>query len=289
MSVPGPTLGPCSSWISGADVLACCKAAQGVEPGLLDAVAIEASMALYEISGRQFTGLCARSARPQRTNCGCWGSVSSGLPWYWTSGAWPVGPLGWGWWNESGDRVGCQPMSVVRLSGYPVREIVEVTIDGATLPAVDGHGNPNYRLDGWRNLVRMADPGPPYVQRYWPSCQNMDLDPDQPGTFEVSYLCGVEPPQLGRDAAAALACQLWAACPGSGGADICALPTGATKVTRQGIEIDRGVLTNWFDETKSTGIVALDLFLKAYWSKRSGRRSAVWSPDVPGFARVVGT
>lgn len=284
MSVPGPTLGPCSSWISGADVKACCRGAADVEDHLLDAVAIEASMALFEISGRQFPGLCAQTVRPNRTDCGCWGvSISSGLPWFWSSGA--LGWNGWGWWNENGDRRGCQPLSEVRLSGYPVRAITAVKIDGVVLPPLDDNGNPNYRLDQWRNLVRMADPGPPYQQRFWPSCQNLDLDDDQPGTFSVSYEYGVDPPQLGRDAAATLACQLWAQCNGQA----CALPTGATKVTRQGVSVDRDLLASWFDPKGNSGLVQVDLFLAAYWRKQATRRSAVWSPDVQPFAKRVGT
>jgi hypothetical protein len=285
---PGPTLGPCTSWISGADVAACCVAAQSVDPDLLDAVAIEASMALYEISGRLFGGLCSRVARPQQTQCGCWPASSSGIPWFWSSGAASFGWGGWGWYNENGDHVGCQPMSVVRLAGYPVRAITAVKIDGAVLPALDANGNPNYRLDGYRNLVRMADPGPPYSQRFWPSCQNMDLDDTQPGTFSVSYQWGVDPPQLGRDAAAALACQLWASCSGSG--QDCAIPAGVTRLVREGVQIDRQLLANWFDPTKGTGIVPVDMFLRAYAGKNApSRRSAVWSPDVQGFARSVGT
>ncbi len=89
------------------------------------------------------------------------------------------------------------------------------------------------------------------------------------------------------DAAAALACQLWIACPGSGGGD-CVLPAGVTKVTRQGIEIDRGVLANWFNPTQGTGLPAVDLFLKSYWAERAPRQSLVWSPDVPGYPRRVG-
>lgn len=283
MSVPGPVLGPCASWISGADVAACCSAAQvGSSVQLLDAVAIEASMALYEISGRQFSGICSRTVRPTRDPCSCWGPASLGLPYYWSMGFSGIGP--WGWWNENGDRRGCNPMSIVRLAGYPVREITGIKIDGVVLPPLDGNGHPNYRLDKWRELVRMADPGPPYRQRFWPSCQNMDLDSSQPGTFEVSYHWGVDPPQLGRDAAAQLACQLWAACNGQA----CALPAGATKVVRQGVEIDRGLLANWFDPTKATGLVHVDLFLKAYWSRTAKRRSLVWSPDVQGFARTAG-
>jgi hypothetical protein len=284
-SIPGPVLGPCSTWITGDDVAAVCsQAAVGTDASLLDTVAVEASMALYEISGRQFPGLCSRTVRPSRDPCSCWGPSSLGVgPWFWSTNPYGLGGL-WGWWSESGDQRGCNPLSIVRLAGYPVREIVEVKIDGAVLPAVDADGNPNYRLDDWRHLVRMGDPGPPYRQRFWPGCQNLDLDDTEAGTFSVSYLWGVDPPQLGRDAAAELACQLWAAANGQP----CKVPAGTTKMVRSGVTIERGLLANWFDPTKSTGLVHLDLFLKAYWRTRAGRRSAIWSPDVQEFAQKVG-
>ena len=284
--IPGPVLGPCTSWINGDDVVACCsQAGVGSDPTLLDTVATEASMALYEISGRQFTGLCEWTVRPSADPCSCWGPSSLGLgPWYWTTNMWGLGG-GYGWRNECGDARGCQPLSIVRLAGYPVRQIVEVLIDGNVLPELDANGNPNYRLDDWRNLVRMGDPGPPYQPRFWPGCQNLDLDPSQPGTFQVTYKWGVDPPQLGRDAAAVIACQLWAACNGQK----CALPPGVTRVDRQGVTVERGLLANWFDPTKPTGLVQVDLFIKAYWRTRAGRRSAVWSPDQQEYARRAGT
>ncbi len=170
-------------------------------------------------------------------------------------------------------------MSTVRLSGYPVTEIVEVLIGGEVVdPAT-------YRLDGWRRLVRLDDPGPPVVRRFWPSCQNLALNSDQPGTFEVTYKSGVQPPQIGRDAAAELACQLWQQCAGSD----CVLPGGVTKVTRQGVEIDKVALGSWFEPGVSTGMVTVDSFLAAYWKKGGGRRPAFWSPDVQAMARTVGS
>lgn len=241
-------------------------------------------MALYEISGRQFTGVCERTVRPCRDACGCWG-VASGLgPWAWGGTAWGY-PLIGAWVNECGDRCGCGSLSRVRLAGYPVREILEVLIDGVVLDPLDVNGNPNYRLDGWRWLVRMDDPGPPVVKRRWPSCQNLSLDDTEAGTFSVTYEWGVSPPQLGIDAAAELACQLYLAC---GGSEACDLPAGVTRVVRQGVEIDRQLLANWFDPTKATGLVHVDLFLRAYWRTRAQRRPAVYSPDVAAYARRVG-
>lgn len=282
---PRPVIGPCTQWISGQDVANCTRVDYGNQPVVFDAAAYNASLALYEISGRRFPGICERKVRPCRQDCGCGfgGPISSGFgPWYWSSTG-----SGWGWCNESGDRCGCSPMSKVKLAGYPVVEIVQVLIDGAALPEFDaGTGARNWRLDKWRYLVRMDDPGPPVQPQRWPGCQNLSLDDDQPGTFAVTYKWGSDVPQLGRDAAVELANQLWLAC---GGAGNCILPLGATRVVRQGIEVDRSLLAQWMDPKKPTGLINLDTFLAAYTGgQRSGRRSALWSPDVQAFARRVG-
>lgn len=288
---PPPTLGPCQAWIAGEDMVGKCKIADSVDQSILDVAAIEASMALYEISGRQFPGTCERTVRPCADPCGCgWGGPSSiGYgPWNWTmNGSWGAGA--WGWWSEWGDKLGCQPMSKVWLAGYPVRKILTVLIGGVELPEFDvDTGARNWRLDNRRELIRMDAPAvAPSVAattRFWPGCQNMSLDDDQPGTFSVTYQWGVDPPQLGRDAAVEIACQFLAAFDGQN----CALPAGATKVTRQGIQVERGLLANWFNPAQPTGLVHLDAFLKAYWRTRAGRRSAVWSPDIQPFGRRVG-
>jgi hypothetical protein len=54
-------------------------------------------------------------------------------------------------------------------------------------------------------------------------------------------------------------------------------------VTRQGVEIERGLLANWFDPTKATGIPAVDLFLRAYYNIKSARPSVVFSPDQQAY------
>jgi hypothetical protein len=279
VSVPGPVLAPCTSWIDGADVQGCCTvtAESSDEQALLEEQAVTASMILFELSGRQFTGLCERTVRPCRDGCGCFGqSLSLGLgPWYW--GGLPGGS--WFWRNECGDRCGCRPLSTVLLSGYPVREITEVKIDGAVL---DPSG---YRLDGWRTLVRLDDAGPPVVRRRWPGCQNLALEDTEPGTFSVRYRHGVEPPEGGRRAAAALACQLYLACSGGD----CNLPTSVSRVVRQGVTMERIVPVAELLRMGGTGLPALDAFVAAYNPNGLRRRPAVWSPDGPRYARRVGT
>jgi hypothetical protein len=292
----GPTVavsGPCSPWITGQDVANCATVNYNDQPYLFDTVAVQASDALYEISGRQFPGVCERTVRPCSQKCGCpWysGPASYGFsPFFWTGTPWGFAG-GWWWWNESGDRFGCTPLSKVRLAGYPVRAITNVIIDGTVLPEFDTvTGSRNWRLDKRRYLIRMDQPpvAPATLAtpQFWPGCQNLSLDADQPGTFEITYEWGQAVPSLGKAAAVELANQLWLSC---GGAE-CSLPAGVAKVTRQGIEIERGLLANWMDPAKPTGLVALDTFLTAYWGqKRGGRRSAVWSPDLQEFARQVG-
>lgn len=246
-------------------------------------------MALFEISGRRFTGSCERTVRPCRDRCACWGDdISSGLgPWYWTNPGYGVAPTGWWWRNDCGDTCGCGYLSRAKLPGYPVTEILEVKIDGDVLdPTYAASGAPQYRLDQWRWLTRMDDPDNPTDPKRWPACQNLSLEDDQPGTWSVTYTWGVEPPQLGIDAAAQLACELYKSCfPGE-----CKVPTNATRITRQGTQVERNVLLAFLgDRTKPTGLTMLDLFLGTYWAVGSGRRPAVYSPDIGEFARKLGT
>jgi hypothetical protein len=285
---PMPVEGPTVNWITGQEAAACCSATYADNAAVWDMVAVEAGMLLYQMSGRQFPGLTHAHVRPMNQACGC--SWASGLgPWLWLPGgyaggyAWGGGyGAGWGWWNENGQQMGCNGLSRVRLSGYPVRQILKVTINGEVL-------DPDcYRLDEWRYLTRMSLPGATpdstYIQGFWPSCQALDLNDDQPGTFSVDYLWGVPPPPLGLQAAKQMACQLYLAC---GDGEDCVLPAGVTKVTRQGIEVERELLADFFSNT-GTGLVAVDAFLSAYNRTRAKMRAAVWSPDVQGYSRPIG-
>ncbi len=283
----GPTLGPCSAWTSGSDVAACCGIQDCDPPSLLDTVALEASMALYELSGRRFTGGCEQTVRPCSQSCSCWGQQSAGLgPWYWMYGVpWGTGGSGWGWQNDCGDSCGCSRTSRIPLV-YPTTSINAIKIGGDLLLPFDENGNPNYRLDNWRWLTRMDDPGPPLVKREWPGCQNLSLDDTEPGTFSVSYTWGVAPPQLGIDAAAELACELFRACSSQN----CALPANAVRIQRQGVTVERNIVLAFLaDPTKTSGLLHLDLFLSSYGIKGRGRVPALWSPDLQQMPRRVGT
>lgn len=280
-----PITGPCSSWINGDDVNDAGPDIDGIngDTYLLDDVAYAASDILYNLSGRQFPGVCERQVRPCRDpNHDCFGgSVASGLAFYWTTNY--LG--GWYWGNDRGQRCGCGWLEEVLLAGYPVRKIISVTIDGDALPEFDvDTGARNWRLDDRRRLVRMASPGPPVVKNFWPNCQNLALDADQPGTFAVTYTWGADVPLVGRQAAAQLARELWAAL----NTGTCQLPTKVTKVVRAGITLEKLVAVGELLWTASTGLQFVDAFLATYNKSGEQRRSAVWSPDRQQFARKVG-
>lgn len=280
----GPTLGPCESWVTAEEVAACCGVDVGTDTSVLDAAAVEASMALFELSGRQFPGACSQTTRPCSDGCGCWDwlfwpsrppQIPVGTAWGW--GDW--GAAGWGWgWDGCSDTCGCGSLSRVLLPGYPVYEIVEVVIDGEV---IDPDG---YRLDNFEYLTRLADADG--RSRFWPACQVLDRDEGE-GVFTVEYLFGQTPPTLGVLAAAQLACEIYRLC--TDGIGACALPSGVTRITRQGVQIERSPFVSWaFTEGKwGTGIAAVDLFLQTYNPAGLRRRSAVWTPDLPGYGLVL--
>lgn len=265
-------VGPCAGWITGVDVLKFCE---DMDPGLAETLAGDASDLMFGILGRQFRGVCQDIVRPTRLGCSCWLSGSpAGGGWPITWGFWSAfGMPGWSW-SDALPPAGCGWISEYPLS-YPVSQILAVKVGGSVLDPA------RYRVDEQRLLVRLDDsdgsnPG-------WPVCQNMLLDDSKPGTWSVSFTYGIAPPQLARDAAAALACQLGQSISGGD----CALPVGTTKVTRQGIEINRGLFAD-FTKGGSTGIPLVDAAIRAYNPNQLQIQSQVWSPDLPTFGRHVG-
>jgi hypothetical protein len=280
--------GPCAPWASSQDVWNCCgqpmvTIAGDTCPVDFSSEAYMASELLFELSGRLYAGACEKTVRPcGKQLCGLQ-ILSRGH----IIGGWDWGDFGWtgSWWGYGGTNAcGCHPLDYVLLSGYPVREITEVKIDGVVV-------NPaTYRLDDRRYLVRMRDPLDPDTPLFWPACQLMDLNDDQDGTFSVTYRYGQDPPVSGTRAAAALACQLHRACEGGGD---CEIPANAVRVTRQGVTIDRNATIAWFygknDENGwQTGIPAVDAFLNAFNKAGMQQRPRTWSPDGHKYARAVG-
>lgn len=280
-----PIFGPCQTWISGDDINACGPDfGLGSESWRLDQAAADASTLLFELSGRQYPGVCERTVRPCTGVCGHW-DYSGPLS--------PATATGWGygfdnylgfWRDYRGDRCGCNALSDFRLPGYPVRRILEVKIDGVVLPATDVDGFKNYRLDNNRTLTRMWGAS---GARSWPGCQNLAYDDDQLGTFSVTYEWGIEPPPHGLMAAAQLGRELWNACDTGSGAD-CALPSGVVQIVRQGVTINRVTALADLLRSGGTGIALVDSFIAMSNPMKMKRRPLIFSPDMAPYARKVG-
>jgi hypothetical protein len=275
----GLAVGPCTAWTTSSDALACCGVDVGTDFSALDDHVVAASEVLFALSGRLFAGLCSKTVRPCRTNCGCGIQVLSRghviAPWHWLGNS----------WGCDDDPCGCAPLSRVLLSGYPVREVTQVKIDG---DVVDPD---TYRLDNHRWLVRVRDPADPTTVLSWPSCQALDLPDTEDGTFSVTYTYGQNPPAVGVQAANALACQLYQAC--LGGAGDCEIPANAVRVTRQGVTIDKSATIAWFYGKSdvsgwATGIPAVDVFLNAFAVAGMQQRPRTWSPDAHRYAKKLG-
>ena len=255
----GALYGPCTAWVTPTDIDECCSLPEGSDlleiEDFLERLATSASQILNSLAGRQFTGLCQSTVRPCRIGCPCGFQV--------LSRGHIIG------WNDSGsiwsceDRspCGCSPLSQIKLSGYPVREILEVKIDG------DVVDDSTYELRERRYLVRLNG-------ERWPSCQTMDLADTEDGTFSVTYTHGQTAPQMGRNAAAQLACEMYKSCNGIE----CALPIGATRVTRQGITIERTFFQQDDSGVWRTGMPFVDGFLNAVNPRGLIRRPTFWAP-----------
>ncbi len=268
--------GPCEPWISAEDVADCCSV-ETTSSFIFDTAAYEAQALLFELSGRLFPGVCSKTVRPPCLDCSCGYQV--------LSRGYVIGPWDYGYpYSGFCDYclVSCAP-SRVKLSGYPVKEITQVKIDGDILAASE------YTLWKRRYVTRLND-------ARWPWQQDLTLADTEDGTFSISYLYGAEPPQIGRSAAAQLGCELYKAC--SGLTD-CALPQGVTRVTRQGITIEKLAFVTWA-YTKgrfarsgrapgwNTGLPLVDAFLNTYNSNGLTRRPVFWSPGKRQYAQEFG-
>lgn len=263
---PGGLLyGPCSLWTTVDDVAGCCSTDETQDPlelaAALTVAATTATQLLYDLSGRQFVGSCERTVRPCSSQCMCGVQVlSRGHLVGWNGECWGRTPCG------------CTALSEVVLSGYPVRSITNVKIDGVVLDPSQ------YRLDGYRYLVRVDG-------ARWPSCQALDLADTEDGTWSVTYVFGQDPPQMAQSAVAQLACEIYKSCRGLE----CVLPTGTTRVTRQGIVIERTFMQRDANTGAwRTGMPLVDAFLNAVNPYGLRRRPTFWGPG-RRYPRGVGT
>jgi hypothetical protein len=255
---PGPQaqLGPCNAWTTVEDVAACCSADVGSDLDVFEEAASASSQVLFELTMRQWAGTCSQTVRPCQTQTPCGFQVLS-----------RGHVVGYGWNGlDWGVACGCTPESKITLAGYPVREILEVKIDGVTLDPSE------YDLKDHRSLVRMNG-------GVWPACQRIDLEDTDEGTWSVRYSYGQNPPWIGQMAARELACEIYKACDAELGLE-CALPSGVTSLTRQGVTIERNPFTAWGRQEGiwKTGLPYVDLFLNTYNPAGIRRRPVIVTP-----------
>ena len=277
--------GACTPWISGAaiEALPWVKAAAEaliakghLDEGQLETICAEAAVAasdvLYELSGRVFTGQCGPVtvrpvARPTDADTRAWSSRFASVGW-WASTSYSSG---YGTINPGVmAHYGSQDPPIVQLP-YPVREILQVKIDGVVIPPDE------YELRGGRELVRLrVSASQPPTQRWgWPTSQITDLPDTESGTFSVTFYFGNPPPAMGEIAAVKLGEYL--TLPQLG--DNTRYPKRVTSFTRQGVS---GAVVDVMDVLKAgaSGIYEVDLFILTYNPTKQKRQAAVWSPDL---------
>ena len=143
----------------------------------------------------------------------------------------------------------------------PVARINEVWLDGAELPT------DAFRIDNLNRIVRVDG-------ECFPSCQNMNAEVGQPGSFSIEYVPGIVPDEAGLWAAGILACEFSKACTGAK----CRLPSSVTSITRQGVtmQMSEGMFSN-----NLTGIREVDAYLVSINPNGHRIPPMVWSPDAP--------
>lgn len=277
-ALTGPQVGPCFPWTTDAAVKA---AVSGIDAAADLTEWIEAaSEVLYALTGRQFKGLCRATIRPGHEGCSCGGRCSAhawgwpfsggfglyGSGWYGGYGAWPIG--------MEGPRNTLICASEIDL-GHEARSVESIKIDGVEIdPAT-------WRLDPLGKLVRQPDSSGNRL--VWPCCQRVDLPSGRPGTFEIRYLYGLDPPASVVMAVNVLAGQFWLASNGSGQ---CKLPQHVQTMTRQGVTATFITDTSVFLAKGFTGLSVVDQVIAAFNPAHVQRRARVISIDVEPHRRM---
>jgi hypothetical protein len=247
--------GPCTAWVTVGE-LQTLPGATDIDAGVLaDAIDVAGEL-LYRLSARQFPGVCNDVVRPLRREYSTDGTLGR---WWWRDGI-----LGHSCGYPPSRDCGCGPLPEITLGAYPIREIIEVRIDGAVLsPSA-------YRVDDRRWLVRIDG-------QAFPCCQRLDLDPlTDLDTFQVTFSWGQPPPAAGVAAVKIFALEIAKML---GGDQSCMLPQRLQNiVTAGGTYALLDPMT--FLNDGLTGIYLVDAFIKAVNPNRLQRRSSVISPDI---------
>ena len=249
-----------------ANIAACCDSA-GIDPAVPpttpeDEARLEGAKALaVETLNLLTAGMvanCPVTLRPCNTGC-CIDSdlwLLNGLMWYPRN-------LGFGVWVNS---CGCQsPCGCERVDGLdlvgPYAEVLSVSVDGTALGPTD------YTLIDGRWLYRTTGS--------WPTTQDMDAMPGQPGTFAIEARPGYPLGPQGERVLGRLVCEYMKAICGQK----CELPPRVQAVTREGVTMVMG--TDLF-EAGMSGVREVDVYVQSLNPNSLRVMPVVVSPDVPG-------
>jgi hypothetical protein len=282
--VGAPRTSSCSPWINGDDVKSLVWVQEAIAKALaneelnftqdvIDQMCAEAAdmatSALYDLSGRQFSGLCGPvtirpSARP--TNADSRGWISRG----WSYGSWGAASMMTMGMPAVVNQYGDDIPPVITINNYPVRTIDLVKIDGVVIPPDE------YELREFKHLIRMRPTAnfPPTERWGWPTSQRNDLPDTEFGTFSITYTFGADPGSGGRLACKKLAEMLLL--PQLG--DSKRYPTRVASINRQGVSANIASITDAINQ-HSSGIYEVDFWLMSVNPTKVRRQALVWSPD----------
>jgi hypothetical protein len=245
------------------------------EAAAVSGYALEAASEIVFFAGGQQFDTCQVTIRPCRKECygDAWPRLSAGWWDYGSTGPWPALINGL-WYNIAcgfcGSNCSCSVVSETILPG-PIREIVQVTIDGQVLDPVT-----DYRLDDYRKLVRLGG-------NQWPLCNDLNKSITETGTWSVTMITGLPLPTLGKFAVGQLFCDILNDLVNND----CSLPDNVTDITRQGLsftldDVQRAVESG-FDTLKY-----VNKFIERYNPHKLAARPRLYDIDAPDF-RVTGT
>lgn len=253
--------GPCNAW----PVDLCCELPEGTEQETIDRWALIATHVLWALSGRRI-GPCPVTVRPCKRSCldafpypVQWNAAGPWIPYIGVDGLWRNASV-------CGCRTDCSctELCEVKLT-VPVASVTEVTVDGVVVPPEA------YRVDNNGLLVRTDG-------ECWPTCQRLEADPSQEGTFAVTYEWGLPVDEAAIAAVSALTCHLIKGCTGGSGSCGCRSTRNMTRLSRQGVDFEFADPTTLYAEGR-TGIYEVDLWLNMTNPYRLTSPSRVFSSD----------
>lgn len=252
----------CTPWATHEDAIGPC-ATYDVDPDELDLCMQIATDILWNLTGRQWPGICTDTIRPQAQ----W-KKWDGPPMWWASAlAQGVADSPWGWCScHRGRETGCARVPELKLPSGPVDPSSVVVM-------LDGEEFSEWRVDDGRYLVRTDGD-------QWPCCQDLLLPDTALNTFSVTWNFAHNPPSAGRRMAAVYGCQIAMAFdPTLNGQ--CKLPARVKAVTRQGVSVG-AVDPETLVEKGQVGIPTVDAWVASIIAGRARRRATV---IVPGHSR----